>query len=243
MKSERIKSIGIVLIIVLISVIIVFCDYYNVITRLGLSVSLWSSMVSGAFPIALTIYLFYKEKKERMEQVNEESRFQKKLIVRTAYINYFEELLEQINRFMIFLECYILNDEDLMGRKRKEEIKIRSLITAIILEKDKKVWELDYKVYPFKSIDIDIMKYNYKENVVNMRAFMPYIKLKNKLNKIYYKEELCFEPNGNGYRKKLNEEDIKNVALDILKKKEEVKVLYDFLEEVKKDIEERIVFT
>lgn len=241
MKNRKFKNLFIVIAILVITAIIVYCDYNNVITKLGLSVSLWSSMVSGAFPIALTIYLFWKEKQERIEQVKEESKFQKNLIVRTAYISYFENLLEQINTFMIFLECYILNNKDLIGRKQKEEIKARNLTTAIFLEKDKQVWELDYKVYPFKAIDIDITKYNYKKNTVNIRAFMPYIKLKNKLNNIYKQEEFTFGIYSSGY-KKLNKDDIENIALDILKNKEEVQILYDFLEELKKDIEERIVF-
>lgn len=238
MKRKKFKNKLIIFIIIAILLfsIIVFCDYKNVITNLGLSVSFWSGMITGIFPIALTIYLWHREKNERIEQIKEDSKFQKKLIIRTSYIDYFEKLLEQINSFIIFIECFIINDKDLFGRKERNDIRVNNLIGSIYL-RNEKVWELNYRVYAFKSIDIDIFKYQYNNEEINLRAYMPYIFLTNGLNKIFNKKNIV-----GGCLVELNEQEIIEIANDILKNEDISKKLVEFLKILKQDIEERIVF-
>lgn len=113
----KLRRIIVVIVFIFFIGCLVYFDYVNIITKLGLSVSLWSGFVTGIFPIALTIYLWRIEQKERIEQINEESLFQKKLILRSSYIEYFENLLEQLNEYTIFLECYLLRDKSLSGKK------------------------------------------------------------------------------------------------------------------------------
>ena len=60
MLKRVIKIILFILIFAISLFVIIYCDLKNVITNLGLSVSFWSGMVAGAFPIALTIYLWKK---------------------------------------------------------------------------------------------------------------------------------------------------------------------------------------
>lgn len=72
------KKIIIIMLLILSIISLIYFDYVNIITNLGLSVSLWSGFVTGIFPIALTIYLWKIEQNERITQINEESNFQKK---------------------------------------------------------------------------------------------------------------------------------------------------------------------
>ncbi|MBO5182886.1 MAG: hypothetical protein J6B64_00635 [Bacilli bacterium] len=240
MLKRVIKIILFILIFAISLFVIIYCDLKNVITNLGLSVSFWSGMVAGAFPIALTIYLWKKEEKDRIKQVAEESKFQKKLIIRIAYINYFEDFLEQINEYIIFIESFMIRDKNLLGEKEDITKRIASLIGAVYLQKNK-IWEFDYRVYAFKSIDIDIYNYDYNEEIINLKAYLPYIQIKNALNSIYNKEELTIGIHGGGIRD-LSDKDIQNIAKSLLESKEEIKKFLQFLETLKKDIEERIVF-
>lgn len=240
MKNKKLKILLFVILGIVIFAVLIYLDLINLITKLGLSPSLWISMVVGAFPIILTIVLWQKEKQERIEQLKEDSLFQKKLIIRSEYVSYFEELLEQLNELTIFLEVFILNDKTLTGKTDSQSNRIRSLIGAIILD-DKKVWEINYRVYAFKAIDIDIFKYNYNNEEINLRAYMPYICLKNKINSIYKGEQLSVGLSG-GYISELSEKDKKEVAKQIIEGSEMVKEFLDMVNYLKKDIEEKISF-
>ena len=240
MQKKWLKIGIIALLIILLFVVIVYCDLKNIFTNLGLSISFWSGMVTGAFPIILTIYLWKKEEKDRKKEIAEESKFQKKLIIRTAYISYFENFLEQINKYSIFIKAFILMDKDLIGRKIDINKKISSLIEGIYIQ-DEKIWEFNYKVYAFKSIDIDIYNYNYNGKIINLTAYMPYIVMKNELNKIYKMQTSDLVAN-KAFIIELDENDIKEIAKSLLDSKNEIKKFLEFLEELKNDIEERIVF-
>lgn len=242
MFKEKNKIILLILVFILFMIVLSILDKINVITKFGLSPTLWSAMIVGIFPIVLTVILWQKEEKDRKEQINKETTLQKKLIVRTAYVSYFEELLEQINKFSIFLKAYIINQNNILGEKRKEYIKIRSLLTAISLEKDRKVWDLEYRTYPFKAIGIDIFKYQYKDEEINFRAYMPYLGIKNDLEAIFRKERIEFSISG-GYLEELEEKDLIKIANNILANREAAIELYDFLIFMKEDIENRISFS
>ena len=83
--------------------------------------------------------------------------------------------------------------------------------------------------------------YDYNEEIINLKAYLPYIQIKNALNSIYNKEELTIGIHGGGIRD-LSDKDIQNIAKSLLESKEEIKKFLQFLETLKKDIEERIVF-
>lgn len=130
---------GIVILFVIYAIVLICCDYLDIITKLGLSVSLWSGFVTGIFPIALTVYLWKVEEKDRKEEIKKESRFQQKLILQGTYIEYFENLLEQIRNYIIYIECYLLREETILGKKLSTEEKAKSLIKdieAYALEKE-----------------------------------------------------------------------------------------------------------
>lgn len=131
-------------------------------------------------------------------------------------------------------------DKDLIGRKIDINKKISSLIEGIYIQ-DEKIWEFNYKVYAFKSIDIDIYNYNYNGKIINLTAYMPYIVMKNELNKIYKMQTSDLVAN-KAFIIELDENDIKEIAKSLLDSKNEIKKFLEFLEALKNDIEERIVF-
>jgi hypothetical protein len=241
MLKKILNPIIISIIILITIIVIIYFDLENIITKLGLSPTLWSSVIVSIFPILLTIILWSKEKKERKEQIEKDVKLQKNLIIRTAYIDYFESFLEQTNEFIIFLQSYIINEKNIFGEKEKEEIKVKSLLTAIILEEEEKVWKLNYRKYAFKSIGIDIFNYNYKGKNINIRAYMPYFGVVNELNKISERKALRIIPSG-GYIEELKEEDLVDIAKRIIKNKKVAEELLEFLETFKSDVEERVNF-
>ena len=96
-------------------------------------------------------------------------------------------------------------------------------------------------MYAFKSIDIDIYNYNYNGKIINLTAYMPYIVMKNELNKIYKMQTSDLVAN-KAFIIELDENDIKEIAKSLLDSKNEIKKFLEFLEALKNDIEERIVF-
>ena len=83
------KKIIYIISIIFIIFLFIVIDYLNIITKLGLSISFWSGMVVGIFPIFLTIFLWKKEEKDRINQIKEETSFQKRLIARSQYMDYY----------------------------------------------------------------------------------------------------------------------------------------------------------
>lgn len=234
------KTIIIGLLILSIAALIYF-DYVNVITNLGLSVSLWSGFITGIFPIFLTIYLWKIEQNERINQINEESNFQKKLTIRSTYIEYFESLLEQINEYSIFLRYYLLRDKSMTEEKFSLDSRAKSIIEFVNVHSEYEIWKINYRIYAFKGIDIDIFNYKYNNEIINLRAFMPYIYLSNELTAICKKRKSVVNLSGIGYVG-ITKEEQQEIAKEILKKQDEVKELYDLLIYLKSDIEKRISF-
>ena len=221
--------------IVFIILLFIVLDYLNIITKLGLSISFWSGMAVGIFQIFLTIFLWKKEEKDRINQIKEETSFQKKLIARSQYMDYYENLLEQIREYQIFIKAFIIDTiKESTSRKAKD------LVKTCYLYNDNKVWDINYKIFPFKAMDIDIFKYEYKDKIVNLRAYMPYIETSNRLNAITKGEELA-PMLGGGYLKKLTEKDKIEKAKELIESKEAIMELYDLLEYLSKDIESRII--
>lgn len=238
----KIKKIVIILICLIISLmLLIYLDYINIISRLRLSVSLWTGFATGIFPIALTIYLWKVEEKERIIQIKEESDLQKKLIIRGTYIEYFEELLNQLNDYIIFLECFMLNDKDLTGKKQKNDIKVNNIFGYILLNSNSHIWNIDYKYYALKCIDIDIFKYEYNNEKINLRAFLPYIQLSNCFTSIYKREKDVFGINGYS-RVSIDGNEQKEMIKELLKKKEIIEETHKLLVYLKLDIEKRLKF-
>lgn len=237
------KKFIIIFLLILSIIILIICDYVNIITKLGLSVSLWSGFVTGIFPIALTIYLWKREEKDRVRQVEEESKFQKKLILRVSYIEYFEKLLEQINEYIIFLDCYFLQEKDFItGKKININKQADSILRYIKLHSKYVIWKFNYRIYAFKCIDIDIFNYDYNGELVNLRTFMPYINVSNQLTAIYNEEKFFISvSNGSGYYK-IDENEQKKIAIELLNSKECIEKLKNLLVYLKEDIEKRISF-
>lgn len=202
---------------------------------MGLSISFWSGMVVGLFPIFLTIFLWKKEEKDRIDQIKEETSFQKKLIARSQYMNYYENLLEQIREYQIFIKAHIMDTI-----KRAPSRKAKDLVKTCYLYQDRQIWNIDYRIFPFKAIGIDIFKYNYKGQEVNLRAYMPYIEILNRLNAITKGEELEFTLGG-GYLNKLTEHEKIEKAKELIESKETIKDFYEFLDYLSNDIENRII--
>lgn len=234
---------GIVILFVIYAIVLICCDYLDIITKLGLSVSLWSGFVTGIFPIALTIYLWKVEEKDRKAEIKEESRFQQKLILQGTYIEYFENLLEQIRNFTIYIECYLLSEETILGKKLSTEEKAKSLIKDIAsYASEKEIWKLNYRIYPFKCIDIDIFDYEYNGNKINLRAFMPYINISNQLSTILNSRKNYVSMNSVYTYEDIDEEEKIEIAIKLLKNKKNIKELYRLLNYLKDDIEKRIAF-
>lgn len=240
MKNKRVI---IIFLLTLSIFVLIVCDYMNIITKLGLSVSFWSGFITGIFPIALTIYLWKKEEKDRVKQVEEESRFQKKLILRVSYIEYFENLLEQMNEYIIFLDCYFLKEKDLIIKKKTNlNNQADSILRYIKLHPNHMIWKFNYRIYAFKCIDIDIFNYDYKGTIINLRAFMPYIYVSNQLTAIYDEEKFFISVSkGLGYVK-IDENAQKKITIELLNNKEKIEELINLLIYLKEDIEKRISF-
>ena len=225
------KKILYFLIIILIILSLLILDYLNIITKLGLSVSFWSGLLVGIFPIFLTIFLWKKEEKDRIAQIKEETEFQKRLVVRSQYIDYFESLLEQIRLLSIFIKSFVIvRDEQSVVEKAQ------ALIKTCYLYDDNKIWNIEYRMFPFKAIDIYIFKYNYNGIEVNLRGYLPYLEFSNGLNAITKGEELCFP-----YLKKLSEKDKFMKAKEIIDNKKSINELYNFLQYLMEDIENKLV--
>ena len=235
MSGDIMKKIMYLIIIIISIFLLVIIDYLNVITKLGLSISFWSGMVVGIFPIFLTIFLWKKEEKDRIHQIKEETNFQKKLIARSQYMDYYEKLLEQIRNYKIFIKAHIMDTD-----KVSTSEKAKSLVKTCYLYSDDKIWNLNYRIFPFKAIDIDIFKYQYRDKEINLRAYLPYIEVLNRLNAITKGEELAFTLGG-GYLKKLTEKDKIEKAKELIDSKEAIKELYNFLDYLSEDIENRII--
>lgn len=237
----KIKKRIIIILFILSMVFLIYFDYVNIITNLGLSVSLWSGFITGIFPIFLTIYLWKIEQNERISQINEESNFQKKLTIRSTYIEYFENLLEQINEYSIFLKSCLLSDKSMTEEELDLDSRIKIVINFIRMYSRYEVWKINYRIYAFKGIDIDIFNYEYNDKIINLKTFMPYIDLSNKLTAIYEKRKNTVNLSGIGYVD-INNEEQEEIAKEILKKQDEVKELYDLLIYLKNDIEKQIAF-
>lgn len=204
---------------------------------------MWSGFVTGIFPIALTIYLWKVEEKDRKAEIKEESRFQPKLILQGTYIEYFENLLEQTRNFTIYIECYLLSEETILGKKLSTEEKAKSLIKDIAsYASEKEIWNLNYRIYPFKCIDIDIFDYEYNGNKINLRAFMPYINISNQLSTILNSRKNYVSMNSVYAYEDIDEEEKIEIAIKLLKNKKDIKELYRLLNYLKDDIEKRIAF-
>lgn len=237
--KENLKIILMVMLTITVMIAMIYFDLKNVISKLGLSPTLWSAMIGSMVAISLTIYLWQKEQKERKEQIEKDIKLQKNLIIRTAYINYFEDLLEQINEFIQFLRSYIIDSKDIFGEGMTED---KILLRAIILEKERKIWQLKYRKYAFKSISIDIYNYKYKEKNIDVRTYMPYFSTTIELNKIYDKKGVKITDSGGVYIEDYNEDDIIKIANKIINDKKTLNELKEFLEFLKADIEERVNF-
>ncbi len=235
------KVLFIILLFICNILVLIYLDYRDIITNLGLSVSFWSGFITGVPPIILTVYLWKLEQKERITQIKEESNFQKKLILRNTYIEYFECLLEQINEYSIFIECYLLRDKSLTGEKLDMNSRVKSIIKYVKIHSKYKVWNLHYRVYAFKCIDIDIFKYKYNGEFINLRAFMPYIDISNKLTAIYDEKEFVTSFRGMGYVN-IDEKEQEELAKKLASNLDDAKELYDLLIYLKNDIEKRIAF-
>lgn len=163
------------------------------------------------------------------------------MILRSTYIEYFESLLEQINEYSIFLDCYLLRDKSLTGKKLDLDNRAKSVVRYVKVHSKYELLRINYRVYAFKGIDIDIFNYKYNNETINLRAFMPYIDLSNKLMAIYNEREFVVGLSGIGYAE-INEKDQEKIAKEIIRNQEEAKVLYDLLIYLKNDIEKRIAF-
>ena len=69
-----------------------------------------------------------------------------------------------------------------------------------------------------------------------MRGYLPYLEFSNGLNAITKGEELCFP-----YLKKLSEKDKFMKAKEIIDNKKSINELYDFLQYLMEDIENKLV--
>lgn len=71
---------------------------------------------------------------------------------------------------------------------------------------------------------------------VNLRGYLPYLEFSNGLNAIANGEELCFP-----YLKKLSGKDKFMKAKEIIDNKKSINELYDFLQYLMEDIENKLV--
>ena len=220
-------------IVLFVSLIII--DYLNIISNLGLSISFWTALLVNIFPIVLTLILWKKEEKDRIDQIREETNFQKKLIARSQYMSYYEDILEKLRNFKIFIKFFVINKNNKNSLDNAEE-----LVRACIAYSDNQVWNIDYRIIPFKAIDIDIYKYNYNGHCISLREYYPYLETMNKLNSIVKGEEYGFKPNGI-YLKKINKKEMIKLAKTIIEAKDRNVELYNFLEFLVNDIEKRIL--
>lgn len=230
------KKVLYILGVIILITLLVIADYLNIITKLGLSISFWCGMVTGIFPIFLTIFLWKKEQSDRIMQITEETKFQKKLIATSQYMEYYESFLEQLEKYKIFIKSFLINEN-----RESLPDKANQLIGICYLYRKDKPWNFDYRIFPFKAIDINISKYKYKENEINLLAYMPYIEVANKLNAIINCEELAITTSGGGYTKKLSDSDRYKKSKDLLEEKDIIQELYELLEYLKNDIEGRII--
>ena len=102
--------------------------------------------------------------------------------------------------------------------------------------------QFNYRIYAFKCIDIDIFNYDYNGELVNLRTFMPYINVSNQFTAIYNEEKFFISvSNGSGYYK-IDENEQKKIAIELLNSKECIEKLKNLLVYLKEDIEKRISF-
>lgn len=250
------KSRKLMLLVVFSFVVIIFLivmDKLNLITNIGLSPTLWTTVVTMCIPLLTTIILWNKEKTERIKQVLESNKLSNQLIIRTKYFEYFEELLEKINDYIIFINVYFIREKGLFpfvdDKKTPEQLldeKITSIHTRIKTDcfsnnynNSYLFWEIDFNRYAFKSIDIDTFKYMYNGEEINLPACMQLLQVRNIFSSIKNEEKLVIRGSG-GYLEKVDEEEQRKLIQEMINNKEYMLDLSKFLEYLKKDIEKKL---
>lgn len=236
----RTKIIMIIVLVVYIFVLLYF-DYKNIISNLGLSVSFWSGFITGIIPVFLTIYLWKIEQKERIEQIEKETKQQKRLMLSSFYIEYFEKVLIQLDELLFYINVGLLKKDDLINNKK--ELKSYNMTFKFVKEEyNPKNWWIDYKEYAFKTLDIDVCNYNFNGNIVNLRSFKPLLNINKQLKFIYDEKEIIGEGKTDFIYQKTSIKRQKEIFNNIIKDQTMVEQLYEFVTQLKKDIENKLAY-
>lgn len=129
-----------------------------------------------------------------------------------------------------------------MEKKLDLDNRTKSILKYIKVHSKYEIWNINYRIYAFKGIDIDIFKYNYNAEIVNLRAYMPYINMSNQLSAVYNEKEFYMTLGGQAGYTEIDEHRQKEIVEKIVENVDEIQELYNLLIYLKNDIEKRIAF-
>lgn len=232
---------------IIIFILLFILDKVNIITKFGLSPTLWTSVIAMSIPLTVTILLWSIEKQERVSEIEESNKLQKQLTVRVKYIDYFEELITQLRDFEIFIDCYLKNKDNPFAFNKSEDEKFEQNINSSFKairgigghHDSNEVWKFDYNETAFKSLGINIFEYNYNNEVISLRGNQILLPLVNELSNI--RKGWGTEIRGLGiYSKDYGEEFSKEVIKDIFTNEEYIDEVKALITHLKADIEARL---